>query len=210
MIADNPVIAEAFSGSGSSFTDAFLALSARYLAFGVAAFSVASVLRLRAEETSGRAEFLLAHPVDRRRFLASGMTVTGLSALLLLVLGGLGTGVAAAASVGDVGLIWSGLAAGLVHAPAVLALAGLAALLVGVAPRWSVLAWTVLAWSLLAGMFGPLLDLPAWALELGPFGWVPQLPSEDVDLAALVGLSVVAALLAAMALAGIRRRDIPA
>jgi ABC-2 type transport system permease protein len=210
MIADNRVIAEAFSGSGGSFTDAFLAVSALYLVFCTAAFAIGSVLRLRAEETSGRAEFLLTHPVDRRRLLGSGLAVTGLSALLLLVLGGLGMGVAAAVSVGDAELVWAGLAACLVHAPAVLVLAGLTAVLVGVAPRLSMFAWVALAWSLLAGMFGPLLNLPEWALKFGPFGWDPQVPAEDFDVAALVGLSVVAAGLALLALGGFRRRDVPA
>lgn len=210
LIANNPVVARAFAGSTGSFTNAFLAASALYLVSGAAAFAVTSALRLRAEETTGRTEFLLAAPVDRRRFLGSGLAVTGLSALLLLVLGGVGTGMAAAAALGDAGVIWLGMAACLVHAPAVLVIAAGTTLLVGAAPRWSILAWVVLTWSLLAGMFGPLLNLPRWALRLSPFGWESRVPAEDVNVAALVGLSAVAAVLAALALVGFHRRDIPA
>jgi ABC-2 type transport system permease protein len=210
MIEDNPAIAAAFGGAKGSFVDAFLAVSALYLAFGSAAFAVASVLRLRAEETSGRAELLLAHPLDRRRFLGSGLLVTALATLFLLVVGGLGSGLAAAASLGDGAYVWSGLAAALSHAPAVLVIAGLAALLVGVVPRWSMLAWLVLAWSLLTGMFGPLLGLPGWALKLGPFGWDPAVPAERAAAGPLIGLTLTAAVLVTVALAGFRGRDVPA
>jgi ABC-2 type transport system permease protein len=209
MIADNPVLAEVSGRAGGSFTDAFLAVSSLYLAFGAAAFAVTSVLRLRVEETTGRAELLLAHPVGRRRLLGSALAVAVLSALLLLVVGGLGTGLAAAASLGDAALIRTGLGASLAYAPAVLVVAALVALLVGVAPRWSALGWVVLAWALLTGMFGPLLDLPDWALRLSPFGWVPAVPAEAVSAASLTGLALVAGAVAVAALAGFGRRDIP-
>jgi ABC-2 type transport system permease protein len=210
MIADNPAIAAAFGGAEGSFVDAFLSVSALYLAFGSAAFAVASVLRLRAEETSGRAELLLAHPLDRRRFLGSGLLVTGLATLLLLLVGGLGGGLAAAASLGDGAYVWSGVTAALAHAPAVLVIAGLAAMLVGLVPQWSMLAWLVLAWSLITGMFGPLLELPEWALKLGPFGWDPAVPAEEPAAAPLIGLVLTAAVLVSIALAGFRGRDVPA
>ena len=62
----------------------------------------------------------------------------------------------------------------------------------------------------LAGMFGVLLGLPAWALKLSPFGWTPKVPAEDISLAPLLGLVVVAAALLIAALAAFRRRDVPA
>lgn len=210
MLAGNPLMAQVFGGGAGSFTDAFLSVSVRYMAFGTTAFAVVSVLRLRAEEAAGRTELLLAHPVDRRRLLGAGLLVTGSAAVLLLVLGGLGTGVAAAAALGDASLIGSGLGAAVAQLPAVLVVAGVAALLVGALPRLAALSWLVVVWALLAGMFGPLLGLPGWALKFSPFGWVPQVPAESVPIGPLAGLVAVAVVLGAGALAAFRRRDVPA
>jgi ABC-2 type transport system permease protein len=55
-----------------------------------------------------------------------------------------------------------------------------------------------------------LLGLPGWALNLSPFGWLPQIPAEAFDVVPVVGLTVVAAGLLGAALAGFRRRDVPA
>jgi ABC-2 type transport system permease protein len=92
----------------------------------------------------------------------------------------------------------------------VLVVAGVTAVLVGLVPRFAPLAWLVVVWSLIAGLFGPLLDFPDWAVRLSPLGWVPKVPAEDVDLLAFTGLLVVAVGLLAVALAGFRRRDVPA
>jgi ABC-2 type transport system permease protein len=97
-----------------------------------------------------------------------------------------------------------------VQLPAVLVVAGIAGLLVGVAPRLSALAWAVVVWALLAGLFGPLLSLPEWALRLSPFGWVPRVPAEALDVVPLAGLAVLAVALVTLAMITFRRRDVPA
>ena len=63
---------------------------------------------------------------------------------------------------------------------------------------------------MLAPFFGALLGLPDWALKLSPFGWLPRYPAEPLDVAPLVALTAVALGLFAVALAGFRRRDVPA
>lgn len=209
MLAGNPRLSAAFSTTGAGLADSFTAATATYLGLCAAGFAVASVLRLRAEETSGRTELLLAGAVDRRRLLGSGLAVTAAAAALLLLAAGLGGGLAAAAVTGDPGVVGTEVGAALVQVPAVLVVAGVAAVLVAVAPRLSGLAWLLVCWALLAGMFGPLLRLPDWALRLSPFGWVPAVPAEDLAVPPLAGLVLLTAALAAVALAGFRRRDVP-
>ena len=111
---------------------------------------------------------------------------------------------------GDAGLIGRDVGAALVHLPAVLVTAGIAAVLVAVAPRLAGLAWLVVAWAVVAGMFGALLNLPSWALKLSPLGWTPKVPAEPADVSSLAGLLLAAALLVAAALAAFRARDVPA
>ena len=211
MVAGNPQLARAVGADeNNDLTAGFFAAAATYLGVAVAAFAVASVLRAHAEEAAGRTEVVLAAAVDRRRYLGGALAVAvGASAVLLLV-GGLGTGVAAAAATGDGGLVASEVATQLARLPAVLVFAGLAVALLGLAPQRASLAWILVTWAVLVASFGPLLRLPDWTEKLSPFGWLPRMPDEPVDWAVLVALTVVAAVLAAAGLAGFRRRDVPA
>lgn len=210
MVAQNATLASVFERGGAAVTDSFVAYTGEFLALFAGAFAVSSVLRARGEETAGRAELLLATALDRRRFLGSAVGVSALASVLLLLCAGLGGGLAAAQATGNSAEIGRHLGSVLVHLPAVLVVLAVAALLVGVAPRWSGLAWVVVVWALLSGMFGALLHVPRWLLDLSPFAWDPTVPAPSVDAAPLVVLTVVAVGLAGIGLAGFRRRDIPA
>jgi ABC-2 type transport system permease protein len=210
MVSGNARLEEVFSAMGEGGpVDAFLAVTALYLALGVGAFAVTSVLRLHAEEEAGRTELLLATAVNRPSYLGGGLAVTALLSAALLVAAGLGAGLAAAVVRGDPGLVVTQLGAQLAHLPAVLVLAGVAAALLGLAPRHTALAWVLVTWTVVLGLFGALLDLPAWVQQVSPFGWTPAVPAEEFDGVPLVILSVVAAALVALALTGFRRRDVP-
>jgi ABC-2 type transport system permease protein len=209
MVAGNPQLARAVGGTGD-LTDGFFAAASQYLGIAVAAFAVAAVLRVHAEEAAGRAELVLAAAVDRRRYLGAGLGVPLTSSALLLVLGGLGTGLAAAAVSGDTGRILAQVGVELVQLPAVLVCAGIAAALLGLAPRAASLAWTLVAWAAVASLFGPLLGLPERAQKLSPFGWLPRVPDVSLDVVPLAVLSLLGGGLIALALAGFRRRDVPA
>ena len=153
---------------------------------------------------------MLAGAVDRRRLLGGSLAVTAAASALLAVVGGLGAGLAAVAVTGDAGQLGRLLGAVLAPLPAVLVVAGVAAVLVGVVPRWAVLAWAAFTWVVLVGLFGPLLELPDWVTRLSPFGWVPAVPSEPADPVPLAVLTLLAAALFTLAVAGFRRRDLEA
>lgn len=211
MVAGNARLAAALGADGlHDVTAGFFVVAAQYLGVAAAAFAVASLLRTRAEEGAGRTEIVLAAAVDRRRYLGGGLVVTVAASVALLVVAGLGTGVAAAAATGDGGLIGSELGAQLVRLPAVLLLSGLTVTLLGLAPRLGPLAWLPLTWAVIVASFGPLLDLPMWARDLSPFAWIPQVPDRPVDWPPLAVLTLIAAGLAALGLVGYRRRDVPA
>jgi ABC-2 type transport system permease protein len=209
MVADNPNLARVVGASGN-LTDSFSAAASLYFGLLAASYAVASVLRLRGEESAGRVELLLSTALDRRRLLGATLAVTAVVGALLLVVGGLADGLAAAGALGDAGRIGPQFAAALVQLPAVLVVVGVAAALVGLVPRLAPLAWLVVVWALIVGIFGALLNLPDWAVKLSPFGWVPKVPAEDVAVLPLVGLLVVAVALVTAGLVGFRQRDVPA
>ena len=211
LLAENARVADALEsigGGGGGLLDSYAATIGLYLSLVVAAFAVSSTLRAHGEEAAGRSALLLAGAVGRRRLLGGSLAVTVGSCVLLMVLTGLATGVTAAAVTGDAGQVGRLLGALLVPLPAVLVVAGVAAVLVGVLPRWSVLAWAAVAWVVLIGLFAPLLQLPEWVTKLSPFGWVPAVPAESADPVPLAVLTLLAAALFALALAGFRRRDL--
>jgi ABC-2 type transport system permease protein len=87
--------------------------------------------------------------------------------------------------------------------------AAVGAAVIGLAPRWSAPAgWAALAFCGLIGVFGPALNLSQAVLDVSPFTHVPKLPGGAFSVAPLLWLTAVTLTLTAVALAGLRRRDI--
>jgi ABC-2 type transport system permease protein len=198
-------------GGQQRLEDAFMATEFAFIGLFFSAFAIATVLRLRSEETAGRAELLLAHPVTRWRWGASHVLVAlGGAAALLLVTGVL-TGFSSARATGD-DAWWGKVAqAAAVQAPAIGVMVGITLVAVALVPRAAAgVAWGLFAVFLLLGEVGPLLELPSWAMDLSPFAHTPQLPGQGVSLVPLVWLGLAAAALVAGGLVALRRRDLAA
>ncbi|MFJ5260889.1 ABC transporter permease [Streptomyces sp. NPDC088387] len=204
LIGDNRNAREIFErmGGQSGITDAFLASMVGMLGLIAALYVVASVLRLHGEETSGRAEPVLANAVGRFRWAAGHLTVAFAGSALIMVIAALGF----AAGYGqDLGPI---LAACLVQLPAIWVIGALAVLLYGVSPGVAPAAWGVAGAVLLIGWVGPALDAPQVLQDLSPFGHLPKLPGGDMSWPPVLVLLALAAVLTAAGLTGLRRRDV--
>ncbi|MEU2539339.1 ABC transporter permease [Streptomyces iakyrus] len=188
-------------GGQSGLTDAFLASMIGMLGLVAALWIVASVLRLHGEETSGRAEPVLANAVGRLRWAAGHLVIAFGGAAWIMLLAGLGLAVGYGRQVGPV------LTACLVQLPAVWVVGGVAVLLHGVLPRAALAAWGVAGAVLLIGWVGPALDVPRAVLDVSPFGHLPKLPGGSMEWGPVAVLTGVAVLLVATGLAGLRRRD---
>ncbi|MFD5718481.1 ABC transporter permease [Streptomyces sp. NPDC127036] len=189
-------------GGRNGITDAFLATMVNLLGMVAALFVVSSVLRLHGEETSQRAEPLLAAAVGRLRWAAGHLVPAFGGTVLVMLLGGLGLGVGHGAELGPV------LGACLVQIPAVWTLGGLAVLLYGLSPRLAPGAWAAAGLALLLGWIGPALDVPRAVLELSPFGHLPKLPGDAMAWPPVLALTGLAAVLTAAGLVALRRRDL--
>ncbi|QGN56600.1 ABC transporter permease [Nostocoides sp. HKS02] len=209
QMASSPGVADMLrkmSGGQGSLVDVFFGAELRFLAIGAAAYGIATVLRLRSEESSGRAEVVLATKVSRLRWMAGHAVIAAVGALWLLAVAGVTAGLAAGGStstgIGDL------LPAALATAPAVLVCVALALVLFGLLPRWSSLAWGLLAGFVLLGEFGALLKLPDWALGASPFDHLGSLPGGDANATGILALVGVAAAVGVVAAAAFRRRDL--
>ncbi|MFJ4470076.1 ABC transporter permease [Streptomyces sp. NPDC089424] len=203
LVGENDNAREIFQrmGGQSGLTDAFLAAMVGMLGLVAALYVVASVLRLHGEETSGRAEPVLANAVGRLRWAAGHLAVAFGGSVLLMLLAGAGLAAGYGRDFGPV------LGACLAQLPAIWVIGGVTVLLHGCSPRLAPAAWGVAGAVLLIGWVGPALDVPQAVLDLSPFGHLPKLPGSEMRWAPVLLLTGLAALLVGTGLAGLRRRD---
>ncbi len=194
-------LVESMGGTGR-LEESLLAAVLSIAAVAITSFGIACVTRASADERDGRSEQVLATVTSRSRLLLAAYAAALGGVAWLLALTGLATGLGYG---GDVdGLV----EAGLVQAPAVWVVIGVAALLYAIASRWALVSWAVLGIFLVLGQVGALLGLPAWVTGLSPFEHVSRLPVESFRPAPSLTLTVIAAGLLLAAWWRYRRRDI--
>jgi ABC-2 type transport system permease protein len=209
FVGQNKTLAEMFAGGGGgSLTDLFFASSFRLMALIATGFAIGSALRVRSEETSMRADLVLATPVSRWRFAASHLAVAFAGSVILLAVAGLATGITYGLAGGGMQSVPRLFVAALVYAPAMWIMVGLAIALDGLVPRWVGASWAILVACVVEGFLGAVLGLPRWLQDLSPFQRAPQLPAASLTLLPLVVMSAVATGLTLIGLTGLRRRDI--
>jgi ABC-2 type transport system permease protein len=196
----NELIARVLSTQG--YNGIYTTLT-QFLAAAATGFVVAAVVRLSHDEDSGIAEEVLAGSVSRWRWLVSNVLATLAGSAVLMFLAGLGNGLGAAVTMGEVDLVPRLIGAGVAHVPAMAVMAAIGALAVAV--RRPLIGWLAVTFVVLALYLGALLRLPHWLIELSPVGRTTA-PSNAPVAAMLV---MVAATVVLTAVAGwiYRRRD---
>jgi ABC-2 type transport system permease protein len=213
LVASNPDIAKAIGASGdieSALVDAFLGYIFLFMAVLTTGFAVTSVLRLRAEEEAGRAEVVLATGVRRTAWVSATVLVAAVGASVLMVLMGLGLAVGYGLGTGDGGRIMRLVGDQLGYLPGVLLVAAVAVAVVGLVPRWSLLAWVGVAFVVLQVMLSETLRLPDWVDGISPFWHLARLPVETFDPGPVILELALAAGFVLLGLWSNRRRDIVA
>ncbi|MEV6329516.1 ABC transporter permease [Streptomyces sp. NPDC051909] len=206
IVGDNEQAREIFErmGGQSALESAFLAAMIGMFGMIAALYAVGSVLRLNGEETSGRAEPILANAVGRVRWAAGHLVIAFAGAALIMLLSGVGLSLTYGKDLGPI------LGACLVQLPAIWTLAGVAVLFHGAFPKAAVAGWAAAGICLVIGWIGPALNLPQSVLNLSPFGHLPKLPGQDMAWTPVLALTALAVALVAAGLAGLRRRDLMA
>ena len=140
LVASNPDIAQFIGASPDAeqaLIDAFLRYIFLFMAVISTGFAVTSVLRLRSEEESGRAEAVLATRVPRSSWFAATVVVVALGSLALSVAMGLGLAVGYGLGTGEWDQVVAQVGGQLSYLPGVLVVAGGAVAIIGVRPLWS-------------------------------------------------------------------------
>lgn len=212
LVSGTPALADTIRrlGGTTQITVAFLTATVTLLAIVAAAFGVSAVVRLRAEETVGRTEMLLATATSRNRVLAPVLVLAVLGAGVLLLLGGT-VAALTAGSVGGSGISVSDVLDPVVRTagaeiPAAVVVVAVAVLLLGRLPRAAGAAWGVLAAVGLLGLIGPSLGWPTGVLDVSPFHALGS--ADALGGTAFWITTVVAVVLIGVGWWGWRRRDI--
>lgn len=192
---------------GLSLTEQFIPMLMAVISMVSAIPVLLMILKLRGEEKAHRTEHLLARAVSRQELMGSFLLISVILAFAMQLLAATGMWSAAAAVMDEpisFGLLFE---AAMSYLPALWVMIGFAVLLIGQLPQGTGLIWLYLGYSFLVVYLGTLLQFPEWMASLSPFGHIPQIPVEDLDLAALLALTVLAVAISVAGLVGYRRRD---
>jgi ABC-2 type transport system permease protein len=194
------------AAGGNSLADAFLPMLSGIMAMLTSIPVIGTMNRLRVEEKRGRMEQIYARAVPRAAMFGCFALIAICETVIFTFLSTIGL-YAVSESTGAFSL-GTVLGAAFVELPAIFVMVAITALLVGLFPKLIAAVWVLLCYSFMMLYFGRMFDIPEWAARISPFGNIPQLPIEEFSATPIVLLSVIAALLCAVGLAGYRRRDI--
>jgi ABC-2 type transport system permease protein len=196
-------------GGTTVLENAFIAVAFTMLAMMASAFAISLTLRPHQEESSQRAEALLAGAVSRTRWLASHLVIAILGSAAALLIAGLAAGLSYGAAAGDIGgKLPPVLGTAAVQLPAVWLLAAVTVTLFGCLPRFTPVAWAVLVGFVALYLLGSLSGFPQWLLDLVPFAHTPRVGTGQFTATPLVWLLAVDVVLAVAGMGAFRRRDL--
>lgn len=165
------------------------------------------IMKLRSEEKESRSEHLLSRVVTRTKYMAGYVSIAFVSSILFQLATALGLYSAAAAVLDKPIELSFFIKANLVYLPAVWIMMGIAVLLIGVLPRTVSAVWAYFGFVFFLAFVGRALLLPDWLKSLTPLNYIPVLPVDEINLATLAVLTVIAAALTAAGFVFYRRRD---
>lgn len=199
---------EIFGGSVDALLDGYLGMMALFLTVISGIMLVLGLQAVRGEEVEGRADPVLATAISRWAWLGSYLTVLSLGVVGLLLATGVATGLGTVLAGEDVSYVWDMALAFLGHAPGVLVILGVAAMLYGVFPRAIGVTWVLIGYSLFVALFGTVMDLPGWAMNLSPMEHTGRPPLDGTSWSGSAVLLAIAVGLMVAGLAAFRRRDL--
>jgi ABC-2 type transport system permease protein len=213
MMKDDPTIQEMFQRMGGSagLIDSFLAGVMTLVGLIASAYAVQATLRMRVEESSGRAEPVLATATSRWQWAASHLVFSLLGPAVALLAAGVAEGLAYGIAIGDVGgQVPRLIGAALAQLPAVWVLAAIAIAIFGFFPQASMVSWAGPTVCILIGLVSAGVATADWIRDISPFSHLPSLPGGTVSAGPLIALLAIAVVVGFAGLVGLRRRDLPA
>lgn len=186
----------------------FIAMQSVLFGLVIAVYAAFRMGATRAEESSTRAEFLLTRPVRRWQWLGGHVVTLAASVVLLSAVSGTALWIGAVATDARATAADAFSAAANVL-PAIAVFAGLAVLVFGALPRFTVpVAAGAVVVAYVVELVGPLLEWPEWVLDVSPFHHLDQVPADPADVPAALVMTGVGLVLAVAGILAFERRDL--
>jgi ABC-2 type transport system permease protein len=185
------MLIESIGGTGA-LVPAFLSTMLALGVIAITGYVIQGMGKLRAEESSGHTENLLATRLSRYRWLGLHVGMVLLLALVMLVLSG-----AVMALMTNFGSdynvdVFDYILAAVSYFPIMLAFAGLYVLLFGLVPRLAgTIVWTYFGFMAFSTWIGPMVGFPEWLMNLSVIKHFASAPASDIQIMPVVVVSVV-------------------
>ena len=211
FIADDPDIAdlmEQFGFTSVSTPIGFVASMDAACVAVVCVYAVTGIARLWEDEQFDRLDLVFAARVTRTAWLGAATVATaGIVALLMAAIG-VGTWLGVAVTGVDITFVES-MAAVVNLVPLVVLFLGLAVMIHGTFPKWTVAVAGGGAGALYVLSFlGPAMDLPDWITDISPWRHVAVSPPDPVNWAGTIVMSALGIAFAAAGFVAYARRDL--
>ncbi|MDR1330149.1 MAG: hypothetical protein LBK23_11175 [Oscillospiraceae bacterium] len=192
------------AGGGNTLLDGYVAMIFVIMSIVAGVPVTLTAIKIRSEEKRGRLEQIFARAVPRVKLYGAfiAIAIAESAVMEFLLAAGLGAAASGELPIGEL------MKAGLAYLPAIWAMAGIAALLVGFVPKLTALVWAVFGYTFVVLFMGRMMDLPDWAAKLTPFGSIPQLPVQEFTVIPLAVLSLAAAGFTALGIWRFKERDV--
>ena len=208
LAPDSPTASYVGKMASGSAVEQFMSLLTVVTVLLVAVAAVRRMNRLAGLEHAGLVEVELATGVSRSRLFLSQVLCAMIESAILLVISAAVLAATTAVQLTDDHAVARAFVFTVSQMPGMVAAIGIAAGLVGLAPRLVGLSWAVVTWSAFAQFFGGLVELKDWAKDLSVLGHHLDVVGSP-DWKPLAVQTVVGLVGIAIGLASYTRRDMP-
>ena len=170
LAPDSPTASYVGKMASGSAVEQFMSLLTVVTVLLVTVAAVRRMNRLAGLEHAGLVEVELATGVSRSRLFLSQVLSALLESIVLLLVSAPVLAATTATQLTDDHAVARSFVFTVSQLPGMVAAVGIAAALVGMAPKLTGMSWAVVAWSAFAQFFGGLVELKDWAKDLSVLG----------------------------------------
>ena len=208
LAPDSPTASYVGKMASGSAVEQFMSLLTVVTVLLVAVAAVRRMNRLAGLEHAGLVEVELATGVSRSRLFLSQVLSALLESIVLLLVSATVLAATTATQLTDDHAVARSFVFTVSQLPGMVAAVGIAAALVGMAPKLTGMSWAVVAWSAFAQFFGGLVELKDWTKDLSVLGHHLDIVGSP-DWKPLAVQTAVGLVGVAIGMVAYTRRDLP-
>lgn len=209
FLGSNEMMSQMFTIAGVSIEESFTGTIMMVMIALVSILPIAIVNKLFSEEARLHLSQLYSTKVTRAQLYFTSVLLAIFAGVVGIFLAAVGLGGTAISAMGDSSSMNMGdfFAAAYNFLPSVLFFTGLAALVLGWAPRLGKIIYVYLGYSFALNYFGGILDLPEWFSKTAVLSWIPRMPIDKFDGATFITMTLISIALMVFGYIGYLRRD---